>query len=175
MGLAIFTRSWDACLWLGVIRSQCCLFNNNFALVNEHMNYNCYIMEILLPLTGVQHHHQICILQDIAVLKLTCYTRSLCQVRSKRQKSQAPVLLRWGDGLLACRSCALVEEWCPHVQEPWEEVSRLHSIRDEKGIDQSFSEILQRQKPEPPHTPKEGQAESVLIRLGNGDSRDAEG
>lgn len=69
-----------------------------------------------------------------------------------------------------------MEELCPQVKEPWEEVSRLHSIRyEEKGIEQIFSEILQTQYPEIPATLKEGQAESVFIRLGNGDSLDGKG
>lgn len=101
-------------------------------------------MEILLPLTDVQLRQQICSLQDISVLKLTCYTPPLPQVRAEITSSSLPEAA--ADGLLACRSCALVEELCPQVKEPWEEVSRLHSIRDdEKGIDQIFSEILQRQ------------------------------
>lgn len=53
-------------------------------------------------------------------------------------------------------------------QEPWEEVIWLLIIRDdEKGINQFFTEMVQRWKPDPPVAMKEGQAESVFIRLGN--------
>lgn len=39
---------------------------------------------------------------------------------------------------------------------------------DEKGINQFFTEMVQRREPDPPIAMEEGQAESVFIRLGNG-------
>ena len=49
--------------------------------------------------------------------------------------------------LLACRMRAQVKGVCH--QELWEEVSSLHSIRDDdKGINWIFSEILQLQEME---------------------------
>lgn len=52
---------------------------------------------------------------------------------------------------------------CCQVKELEEEVSRLHTIRDDK------------KEPECPAALREGQEGSMLIRLGNGDFKDAKG
>jgi len=52
------------------------------------------------------------------------------------------------------------------VKELWEEVSRLHSTKDdEKEIDRLFTEMLQRQAPEPLYAQKKEQWESACWRL----------
>ena len=80
-----------------------------------------------------------------------------------------------GDGLLASRKVVLIEDPCHQVHELWEQVSRLHSIRDDtKEINYVLSETLQLPKPEP-STAAGGQAESLRIRLESGNSHDDEG
>lgn len=103
--------------------------------VNDHMNWNSSTMEeILLSPAHVQHHQQTCILQDIPVLQVTCYTPSLPQVRCKRQKSKAPAGLGQWEIVPCLRCCAPVGLLCPQVKEPWNEVSRLHSIKEHKRL-----------------------------------------
>lgn len=48
------------------------------------------------------------------------------------------------DGFLARGRCAVIKDLCHHIKELQQEVSSLHSIRDnEKEIDQVFSNTLQ--------------------------------
>lgn len=54
----------------------------------------------------------------------------------------------WGDGLLACRMCVLIQDLCQQAKDLYE-VSRLCSIRDDKKEkDWIFSETPQLQEPE---------------------------
>ena len=75
-----------------------------------------------------------------------------------------------GDGLLASRKVVLIEDPCHQVHELWEQVSRLHSIRDDqKEIGQIFSKTMRLQEPERSAVLKERQAKSAFFRLGNDD------
>lgn len=79
-----------------------------------------------------------------------------------------------GDGLLASRRVVLIEDLCHQLNELWEQVSRLHSIRgNKKEINQVLSETLQLLKPES-STAAGGQAESLCIRLESRNSHDGE-
>lgn len=80
-----------------------------------------------------------------------------------------------GNGLLASRRVLLIENLCHQLHELWEQVSRPHSIRDDKkGIKQVLSETPQLPKPEPSNAAR-GQAKSLCIRLESGNSCDGEG
>lgn len=88
----------------------------------------------------------------------------------RSQAAEAPGAM--GDGFLACRGLVLTEDLCHQLNELWEPVSRLHSIRgDKKEINQFLSETLQLLKPEP-SAAAGGQAESLRIRL---ESRNSHG
>lgn len=76
----------------------------------------------------------------------TCYTVSLPQAKYRRQFTSSSLAEAGVDDLPAHRSCVQAEELCSQVKEPWEGVSRLHSIRgNQKGVDQTFSEVVQRE------------------------------
>lgn len=66
----------------------------------------------------------------------------------------------------------LLEELCYQVKEQQEKVNRLHSLRSTK---KELKWIMSKQELEHLVVPREGRAESVLIKLGNRDSLDGEG
>ena len=71
-----------------------------------------------------------------------------------------------GDGFRAHRRCAVIKDLCHQVKELQEEVSSLHSIRDnEKEIDQIFSNALQLQEPRLPTVLKGGGSGRVCACL----------
>ena len=74
-----------------------------------------------------------------------------------------------------CRSCAVLEELCLQVEELWEEVSRLCSIREaERETDRIFSATQQLEKPQHPSA-VEKQVVSTPTTKGSETSREGEG